>query len=126
MNPKKLKQLLPQIAIDNKEDLTLLTKLNLFYWGKVREALSTTTESKVNILNLGYFNRKYWNVDKRLANANRMLKALEGSSRTKMIDSIMKDKIHLENILKVQDTVKYRKDLIKIKRDEYNKTLEKS
>lgn len=126
MNPKKLKQLLPQIAIDNKEDLTLLTKLNLFYWGKVREALSTTTESKVNILNLGYFNRKYWNVDKRLANANRMLKALEGSSRTKMIDSIMKDKIHLESILKVQDSIKYRKDLIKIKRDEYNKTLEKS
>ena len=126
MNPKKLKQLLPQIAIDNKEDLTLLTKLNLFYWGKVREALSTTTESKVNILNLGYFNRKYWNVDKRLVNANRMLKALEGSSRTKMIDGIMKDKIHLENILKVQAEVNKRKDLIKIKRDEYNKTLEES
>lgn len=66
MLPKKVKNLLPQLSIDHLEDLTLLQRVSTFYWDKLREALTTTDEMKVTVLNLGEFTRKHWKIDDRL------------------------------------------------------------
>lgn len=125
MTPKKVKQLLPGIAIENKEDITLLTKLTNFYWDEVREILSTSTENRVNIINMGVFVRKAWTVDKQIKKTEDTLAALEKTNRHAVIENLRKDLQHLYNVKKSLQESDSRKQEIKLKRDEYNKNLEK-
>lgn len=125
MTPKKVRNLLPLIAIENKEDLTLLTKLNGFYWDKVREQLSHSHHVRINILNLGIFVRKSWVIPKLIEKYTDILRHLENTKRQMVIDAVTKD---LEHVLKIQEFEKKeqeRKELIKLKKYEYNKNLEK-
>lgn len=127
MNPKKVRDMLPVFAIENKEDLVLLQKLNSFYWNKVRETLSTTDHFNVNVINLGSFVRKSWSVDKMILKKTGLLKAVEHTTREAM-------KTNLQNELTLLGRIKLReqqenelKEKVKLKRKEYelNKDLEK-
>ena len=126
MNPKKIKHLLPEFAIQNKEDMALLQKLSEFYWNTVRETLSSTEHLKVKVINLGVFTRKTWNVDKKIVKLENTLRALENSNRTIVKENIQKDLNHLYRVKAFQQTEKDRQAIAKLRRNEYNKTLEKS
>lgn len=125
MIPKKLKHLLPIIALQNKEDLSLLTKLSSFYWDNVRETLSTTDHMRVNLINLGVFVRKTWNVDKMINKVTSTLNALEKTNRVAVIKNLKIDLEHLHRVKEFQRKEQERKEQVKVKRNEYNQDLEK-
>lgn len=124
MNPKKVKNLLPAAAVKNKEDITLLQKLNIFYWGKVREILSTTDEVNVEILNLGQFTRKHWNIDKKIKKYQAFYEIHKDSSRKEVVDQIQKELNHLLRMRAAFIAEESRKLEKKQIRYEYNKTME--
>ena len=126
MNPKKVKNMLPDFAIENKEDLVLLQKLHNFYWNKVRETLSCSPHTRVKVINFGTFTRKSWNVDKMLTKKTALLNSINDSSRSTIKANLEAEIKHLLEIKDFQNQEKEQQAKIKTKRDEYNKTLEKS
>lgn len=98
MNPLKVKDLLNKKAIEEKENLDLLLKINSFHWSKVRELLSTSDESMIDIRHFGTFFRKK---DKTL-NLLEKYKKFLNHKNTKEIykENLIKDIELLEKALK--------------------------
>lgn len=124
MNPKKVKNLLPLVAVENKLDIVLLQKLNSFYWSKVREVLTTTEEVNVEILNLGKFTRKHWNLDKRIARTISLLEAVKRSGRIRVAENIENDLEMLKRMKLAYDSEVLRKNQKTIIKNEYKNHLE--
>lgn len=124
MNPKKVKNLLPIVAVENKLDIVLLQKLNSFYWSKVREVLTTTDEMNVEILNLGKFTRKHWNLDKRILRMTNLLEAVKKSGRIKMAENMENDLELLKKMKLSYESELQRKDQKIIIKNEYKNHLE--
>lgn len=125
MTPKKVKYILPDVALENQEDLALLQKLNSFYWDKIRETLSNTYHNRVNIINLGVFRRKHKNVDKKIKKVTSLIKAFKNKNRQVIVDSLEKDLELLNNVKDFDAQEKLRKNEIKTIKHEYYKNLEK-
>lgn len=124
MNPKKVKNLLVPLSLDMKEDIVLLQKLNSFYWNRVRETLSSTEEVRVEILNLGQFTRKHWNLERMLNKYKGLYEAIKDTGRTQMITNVSNDIVKLTKMITAFELELGRKQEKKRTRDEYNKNME--
>lgn len=124
MNPKKVRNLLPEIAIEHKEDLVFLQKLHSFFWDRVRETLSSTTHTRVRILNLGEFERRHWAIQDKINQLNNRLK-LAPEHKVKTRENILKELDLLNKMQQFYFGELDRHKQHKIKRDEYNQNLER-
>lgn len=125
MNPKKVKNLILPLSLEMKEDIVLLQKLNSFYWNRVREILSTTEEVNVEILNLGQFTRKHWNLERMLNKYKGLYEAIKDTGRTQMIVNVSNDIVKFTNMKAAYDLELGRKQDKKRLKDEYSKNMEK-
>lgn len=113
------------MAEQHQEDLTLLEHLHDFYWDKVRETLTTTTESTVRIMNLGQFERKHWCVEARHKKAKAFVEKVEGSSRRINKEPVLKEILQLEAMMAFRDEEVTRKRMKKTHtQNEYHPNLE--
>jgi hypothetical protein len=124
LNPKKVKNLIVPLSLEMKEDIVLLQKLNSFYWSKVREILSTTEEVHVEILNLGQFTRKHWNLERMINKYTGLYEAIKDTGRTQMITKVSEDVVKLNRMRDAFYQELNRKEEKKKIRNEYNKTME--
>ena len=63
MHPKKAKQLIPEVASSLGLPEDCVTEIVNFYWSEVRRALSSLSEPRIHITNLGDFVIKDWKID---------------------------------------------------------------
>jgi hypothetical protein len=125
VNPKKAKDLLPAIAGNNGAELVLLQHICSFYWGKVREILTTTPESTVRVLNLGAFERKHWRIEKYLSRLYAVYNKIMDSGREDHRKQLLQDISLLQAMKAFQIEEEGRKHEKTIIRHEYHQNLEK-
>lgn len=122
MCPKKVRVILQEVALDHKEDLSLLQKLNSYYWDRIREILGSTEYSAVRVLNLGDFERKEWAIDGYIEKiSNFKSKTREGSMANTKHKEVL---VQLSKMKEFIEEEKNRGQQVKSKRDEYTKNLE--
>lgn len=114
MNPKKAKELIPEVAKNIPLPVSTIEDIVNFYWREVWESLTTLSEPKVHVENLGDFNIKHWSLNKELTKCHNILKSKTQKGTEKYVTGIkIKDKISLleEMIVKVEEE-KQRKEFI--------------
>ena len=123
MNPIKVRTILPTIAVEHKEDLELLQRLNSSYWDKIRLTLSTTNEGVVEVINLGRFYRKYnylLTLKRRLINYIAKINiSIAGKTQAEQ------DLIYVNNAIDFVEEEKTRRSIKKTIKDEYKRSVVK-
>jgi hypothetical protein len=66
MQPKKAKDLIPEVASITNHSEQLVEDLVSFYWGEVRKNLSSLKYPRLHITNLGDFVVKHWKIDNKI------------------------------------------------------------
>lgn len=125
MTPKKVRNILPEIAVSSKEDLALLQKLTVFFWEKVREALTAKVYFKFQIPSLGEFEIKHWKLEFEIKKLQETKQRLQGKASVAALAEIDFKIDHISGLLKAYQEEEKRRLMCKCKKDEYYKTLEK-
>lgn len=103
MNPKKAKELIPEVAKNIPLPVSTIEDIVNFYWREVWESLTTLSEPKVHVENLGDFNIKHWSLDKEINKCYNILKSKTQKGTEKYVTGIkIKDKINLLEEIKVK------------------------
>lgn len=125
MKPKKVKNLIPNLAeqlqLSDKDVKAVLD----VYWDKVRKALSSLEYEYINIPDLGMFGLKPWMVDKKLRiNEFLINKYTENPTAGSLtiLNNLSKDNIKLKASKKKLEELKTKKQ--KIRDERYTQSLE--
>jgi hypothetical protein len=81
MHSRKVKELLPAIAVQIGQPEDLVQAVNNFYWDSTRKALANAPKLKVHLPNLGDFTIKHWVLDPQIERLSRIKEGLEAKPR---------------------------------------------
>jgi thiamine pyrophosphate-dependent acetolactate synthase large subunit-like protein len=123
--PKKLKNILPAVSVEQKEDIVLLQKLSAFFWDKTREVLSSTEVSRVKVINFGTFTRKHWNIDSELRKKSVQLERAIAADKPRTVERLIEEIEELKKMKSYHESELAIKEQINQKKNEYYQALEK-
>jgi nucleoid DNA-binding protein len=131
LNPRKAKQLIPEVAEQLDLPASLIEDVTSYYWEEVRKSLSSLKHSRIHITNLGDFTIKHWKIDEKIKmlekwEENNKLKGMqELTARFKTAETLF----DIKNIKTIIEEENQRKDFIKLHKHEserkHNKNMEK-
>jgi nucleoid DNA-binding protein len=131
LNPRKAKELIPQVAEELSLPNSVIEDVITYYWQEVRKSLSGLKHNRIHVTNLGDFVTKHWKIDDKINKLekweeNNKLKGMqELTARFKTAETLF-DLKALKNFIEEENQ---RKDFIKLHKHEskrkHNKDLEK-
>jgi nucleoid DNA-binding protein len=130
LNPRKAKELIPQVAEELSLPDSLIEDVITYYWQEVRKSLSGLKHNRIHVTNLGDFVTKHWKIDDKINQLekweeNNKLKGMqELTARFKTAETLF----DLKALKKFIEEENQRKDFIKLHTHEskrkHNKNLE--
>ena len=123
LNPRKAKQLIPEVAEQLDLPASLIEDVTSYYWEEVRKSLSSLKHSRIHITNLGDFTIKHWKIDEKIKmlekwEENNKLKGMqELTARFKTAETLF----DIKNIKTIIEEENQRKDFIKLHKHESKK-----
>ena len=124
MNPKKAKELIPEVASITEQSEDVVSAVVQFYWQEVRKSLASLKHNRVHLTNLGDFTIKHWKIDDKI----KMLELWEQSNNQKGIQQmttrfkIAENLFDLKSIKSFIDEENQRKDFIKLHKRKKNES----
>lgn len=126
MNPKKSKDLIPEVAGEVLLPTRVVEDIVNFYWREVWENLTTLKGPKIHIENLGDFNIKHWLLDKEIKKCESFPEKTRLTGQQKYVSGFkIKDKLVLLEKIKAEvQEEKQRRDFIYEHKKITNETTE--
>lgn len=88
MNPKKSRELNPQVAEETGIPLHIVEAITKMYWKEVWQNVTNLSSPKVHVENLGDFNIKHWLLDKEIQKS----KNYKAAGKNKYISGVDNDR----------------------------------
>lgn len=126
MKPKKLKNLLPQLAQELELTEAEIQSVLDIYWDKVRKTLSSLEYNRVFLKGLGTFYIKPWSIDRKLKiNDALITRHTENPTASSLayINELFKDNVKVNKVK--ERHLEEEKHREKIRYERYNKDLER-
>lgn len=101
MRPLKTKELFPQIAENTNCSEDEVRAVSDFFWSEVRKSLSSLSDIRVHLVNLGDFTIKHWLIDKEVERCRNIISRRSQLSTPlqQRIDQLLDAKeIHMEEV----------------------------
>jgi len=126
LKPKKLKNLLPQLAQELELTEAEIQSVLDIYWDKVRKTLSSLEYNRVFLKGLGTFYIKPWSIDRKLKiNDALITRHTENPTASSLayINELFKDNVKVNKVK--ERHLEEEKHREKIRYERYNKDLER-
>jgi hypothetical protein len=126
MQPKKVKQLLPDVATQLYMQLELVEAVSKFFWVTTRKALAEAPKLSIHLPNLGDFEIKHWKLNDELASAERSLATINCNERPNQHTvKTMTEKVSLlQRLVRMKVGEDQRKEFIKKHKKERKQNVE--
>lgn len=103
MNPKKSRELIPEVAQEVGLPQNIVEAVVKMYWREVWESLTTLSAPKVHVENLGDFNVKHWLLEKEIGKCEGFEANTRLQGKSKYVSGVdIKDKIVLLKNIKAE------------------------
>lgn len=124
MNPKKAKELIPDVSKSLGYSEDLVSDVINYYWQNVRKNMSSLSHSRIHISNLGDFVIKHWKVDEKIKRLEKCEEENKQKGLQQMTSRFMlAEKIFdLNNVKKMIEEEAQRKEFIKIHKTKINES----
>lgn len=109
MRPKKVKELLPIVAVEMGIPVETVEAVSKYFWAHTRQMLAEAPKLKVKVYNLGDFIIKHWLLEKRLEAKQRMF---NGTKKSEASNSISVDILQLKRLQRLRTAELQRKEFI--------------
>lgn len=123
MNPKKVKNLIPELAKKLQLSEEQVKSVLDVYWDKVRKTLSSLEYNHINLKGLGSFNVKPWMIDKKIKMNKCIIdRYIENptSGGLTIINNLSKDNLKLEAAIEKVKESNIKKENIRNERRNQN------
>ena len=123
MNPKKVKNLIPELAKKLQLSDEQVKSVLDVYWDKVRKTLSSLEHNNINLKGLGSFNVKPWMIDKKIKMNKCIIdRYIENptSGGLTIINNLSKDNLKLETAMERVKESNIKKENIRNERRNQN------
>lgn len=125
MKPKKVKDLIPELAKQLQLSEQEVQSVLDVYWDKIRKTLSSLEHNRVNLKGLGTFYIKPWSLDKRLKINDQIISKYVDNPTTgglTILNDIFKDNIKLQKAKERDTELNLKKE--QIRHERRNQSLE--
>lgn len=123
MNPKKVKNIIPELAKKLQLSDEQVKSVLDVYWDKVRKTLSSLEHNNINLKGLGSFNVKPWMIDKKIKMNKCIIdRYIENptSGGLTIINNLSKDNLKLETAMERVKESNIKKENIRNERRNQN------